>query len=121
LLFSAHCSAAHMPFIAEQTSDDVAGKVAALQQVRNGAYGQVSGLLQMAGDPTFEADRRHRAIAQLGADAPSFAIILSAAQRQELAGMAATIKETLPDADKAGADKIATALTTAPCEALCRM
>lgn len=121
LLFSAHCSAAHMPFLEKETGDDVAAKAAALQQVRGGAYGQAVGLLQMAGDPSLDAPRRRRIVDQLGADAANFAIVFSPAQRQELAGAADAVRATLPAADKAGADKVKTVLAGAPCGPLCKM
>lgn len=121
LLFSAHCTAAHMPFLETETADDVAGKASALQQVRSGAFGQVNGLLQMAGDPSLDEARRRRIVDLLGADAANFAIILSPAQRQSLAGTVDSVKATLPDADRAGADKIKASLAAAPCGPLCKM
>ena len=121
LLFSAHCSAAHMPFLEKETADDVAGKAQALQQVRGGAYGQVNGLLQMAGDPSLDEARRRRIVDLLGADAANFAIILSPAQRQSLSATVDAVRATLPDADKAKADKIKTAVAAAPCGPLCKM
>jgi hypothetical protein len=121
LLFSAHCSAAHMPFVEKETGDDVAAKASALQQVRGGAYGQASGLLQMAGDPSLDAARRRRIVDQLGADAANFAIILSPDQRRQLAAGADAVRASLPDADKPAADKIKAAFATAPCGPLCKM
>lgn len=121
LLFSAHCSAAHMPFLEKEAGDDVAAKAAALQQVRGGAYGQAVGLLQMAGDPSLDPARRRQIVDQLGADAANFAIILSPAQRQELGAGVDAVRASLPDADKAAADKIKAAFAGAPCGTLCKM
>jgi hypothetical protein len=121
LLFSAHCSAAHMPFLEKTAGDDVAGKAAALEQVRTGAYGQVIGLLQMAGDRSLDEPRRRRIVNLLAADAANFAIILSPAQRQELAVTADAVRATLPDSDKEIAGKIKAAFAAAPCGPLCRM
>jgi hypothetical protein len=121
LLFSAHCSAAHMPFLEKEAGGDVAGKAAALQQVRAGAYGQVTGLLQMAGDRSLDAARRRRIIDLVGADAANFAIILSPAQREQLAGTLDSVRAALPEADKAGADKAKAAFAAAPCGPLCKM
>jgi hypothetical protein len=121
LLFSAHCTAAHLPFVEEQTAGEVASNGAALQQVRDGAYQQVGGLLQMAGDPTLDAARRHRIVDLLVTDAPRFAIILSTAQRQELAAAVDAVQASLPDADKAAAGEVRTALVGAPCGPLCAM
>ena len=121
LLFSAHCSAAHMPFLEKTAGGDVAGKAAALQQVRTGAYGQVYGLFQMAGDRSLDEARRRRIVDLVAADVAGFAIILSPAQRQELAATVDSVRATLPEADKAGADKIKAALAAAPCGPLCKM
>ena len=121
LLFSAHCSAAHMPFLEKEAGDDVAAKAAALQQVRGGAYGQVTGLLQMAGDRSLDEARRRRIVDLVGADAANFAIILSPDQRREIAAAVDSVKASLPDADKPAADKIKTAFATAPCGPLCKM
>jgi hypothetical protein len=119
LLFSAHCSAAHMPFIEQETKDDVAGKAEGLRQVREGVYGQVGGLVQMASDPTLEDERRTRIVDLLAADAKDFAIVLSAAQRQELASAVDSLQ--LAETDAAKADAIEPALTGAPCGELCKM
>jgi len=121
LLFSAHCSAAHIPFVAEQTADDVAGNSAALQQIRSGVIGQFSGLLQMAGDPALGDPRRHKIIEQLGNDAPKFAIILGQPQRQQLSGLIDAVRATLPAGEQAGADRIKAAVGSAECGPLCTM
>lgn len=121
LLFSAHCSAAHMPFLEKTASDDVADKANSLIQVRFGAYGQVSGLLQMAGDASLDEPRRRRIVDLLAADAARFAIILSPGQRRALAETTDEVRATLPDADKAQADKIKAGFTGAPCGPLCKM
>lgn len=120
LLFSAHCSAAHMPFL-EKTAGDDAASAASLQAVRIGAWGQVGGLLQMAGDPGLDPARRRRIVDLVAADAADFAIILSPAQRQDLARTVDAVRATLPDADKAQADKIKANLATAPCGPLCKV
>lgn len=121
LLFSAHCSAAHLPFLEKTAGRDVAGKAMALQQIRMGAFGQMIGLLQMAGDTTLDEARRRRVIEQLAADAGNFAIILSSAQRQELALTVDAVRATLPDRDKPTADKVKASLAGAACGPLCRM
>jgi hypothetical protein len=119
LLFSAHCSAAHMPFL-EKTAGDDPASAAALKTVRMGTWGQVGGLLQMAGDPSLDSPRRRRIVDQLAADAARFAIILSPGQRKDLAGTVDALRATLPDADKAQADKIKANLAAAPCGPLCK-
>lgn len=125
LLFSAHCTAVHMPFIEKTiTVDDLQSKADAVRQVRDGAYGQVSGLLEMAGDTSFDLDRRRRILDLLAKDAHEFAIVLSQSQRRQLADMARQVGSGLPaDAReaKANAEKIATALRQAPCETLCQV
>lgn len=122
LLFSAHCTAAHMPFI-EQTigSSELGDKADALRQVRDGAYGQVNGLLEMAGAADLDAPRRRRIVDMLAADAGNFAIILSRAQRQELGAMAERIGESLPEDARAQASKIRAGLEQASCHRLCAM
>ncbi|MFL6843339.1 MAG: hypothetical protein ACJ8ER_00470 [Allosphingosinicella sp.] len=122
LLFSAHCSAAHMPFLEKETgSDVVASKAAALQQVRAGAYGQVAGLLQMAAASDLDEARRKRIVELLAADAPNFAIIFSNAQRQELSNGAESVRANLPDAAKGDVDRIKAGLSSTPCGPLCKM
>jgi hypothetical protein len=121
LLFSAHCSAAHMPFVEKTTAGDVAGKAAALQQVRGGAYGQVGGLLQMASDSDLDEARRGRIVDLLAGDSANFAIIFSQAQRKELADAAEAARAGLPDTAKSGIDRIKAGLTEARCGSLCEM
>ncbi|MEA3050972.1 MAG: hypothetical protein QOG84_2808, partial [Sphingomonadales bacterium] len=92
LLFSAHCTAAHLPFIDKTVSDeDLKTKAASVAQIRGGAWGQASGLLEMAGDPTFDAPRRDRIMDMLAGAAGNVAIVVSAAQRQELSRTAQSI------------------------------
>ncbi|HEX8063814.1 MAG TPA: hypothetical protein VF535_11420 [Allosphingosinicella sp.] len=119
LLFSAHCSAAHMPFLEKAAGDDAASKNA-LKPARIGIWGQVSGLLQMAGDPSLGPARRRRIVDLVAADIANFAIILSPAQRQDLAKSVDALRATLPDSEKAQADKIKANLAAAPCGPLCR-
>ena len=121
LIFSAHCSAAHMPFIEKAVGSDVSDKAAALRQVRDGAYGQVSGLLEMAGDADLDAARRRRIVDLLAADAGNFAIILSRQQRQELGAMAERVGTGLPEDARAQASKIRAGLEQASCRSLCAM
>lgn len=120
LLFSAHCSAAHMPFIDETAGDDAA-TAASLKAVRIGTWGQVGGLLEMAGDPSLDLARRRRIVDLVAADAAKFAIILSPGQRRDLAATVDAVRATLPEADKAKADRIKANLAGAPCGPLCRM
>ena len=122
LIFSAHCTAAHMPFIAKTVgSADLGDKAEALRQVRDGAYGQVSGLLEMAGSDDLDAGRRRRIVDLLAADAGNFAIILNRQQRQELGAMAERIGTGLPEDARAQASKIRAGLQQASCHRLCTM
>lgn len=122
LLFSTHCTAAHMPFIQKTVgSSDLGDKAGALRQVRDGAYGQVSGLLEMAGDTDLDAARRRRIVDLLAADAGNFAIILSRQQRQELGAMAERVGTGLPEDARAQASKIRAGLEQASCHRLCTM
>jgi hypothetical protein len=121
LLFSAHCTAAHMPFIQKTAGDDVAGKAAALQQVRAGAFGQAAGLLGMAGSEDLDAAQKRRIVQLLAADAPAFATVFSLAQRQELAQGAEALSAVAPEDLRADVAKIKAGFTSAPCESLCKM
>ena len=121
LLFSARCTAAHLPFIEKTVGDNTSEKAAALGQVRNGAYGQMSGLLEMAGASDLDEPRRRRVIDLLAENADEFAIVLSDAQRQELASSAEAVRATLPEDARGQIDKIKTGMSNAPCNALCKM
>ncbi|MEA3052229.1 MAG: hypothetical protein QOG72_1132 [Sphingomonadales bacterium] len=120
LLFAAHCDAVHLPFLEKNAGDDAAS-AASLKAVRIGTWGQVGGLLQMAGDSRLDPARRRRIVDLVAADAARFAIILSPAQRQDLARTADALRATLPDADKPKADRIKAGFTGAPCGPLCKM
>ena len=120
LLFSAHCSALHMPFLEETISiADLAGKKAAVQQVRDGAFQQVNGLLEMAGADDLDDAKKAKIVDMLSADAPKFAIVLNAAQRKSAGEAAQGIKGALPEASRAKADSIARGFAEAPCGKLC--
>jgi hypothetical protein len=121
LLFSAHCSAAHMPFLEKEAGDQVASKAAALQQVRSGAYGQAGGLLEMAGSGDLDAARKQRIVDLLAADAANFAVVLSPAQRQALANGAESARASLPETARGQVDRIKAGFAAAPCGALCKM
>lgn len=121
LLFSAHCTAAHLPFIEGTMSDgDVKEKAAAIQQVRGGAFGQAAGLLQMAGASDLDAPRKKRIMDLLAGDAANFAIVFTPAQRQQLADGARQVKASLPAETQGQADKVAGDLEKAPCGKLCK-
>jgi|GEM_PF-2432090 len=118
LLFSAHCTAEHMPFIEGKITDsDLTAKRPALQQIRDGAYGQASGLLQMASSNDIDAGRRARIVDLLAADAGKFAIAFNAQQRATLSTMA----DSLPADLSAKGAGIKAGLTGASCGKLCTM
>jgi hypothetical protein len=118
LLFSAHCTAAHMPFIENKISgSDMSGKRAALKQIRDGAYGQASGLLQMASSNDIDSPRRARIVDLLAADAANFAIAFNPQQRAALSAMA----DSLPADLKEKGVGIKAGLTGAACGKLCSM
>jgi hypothetical protein len=120
LLFSAHCTAAHLPFIDKTMSDqDLKTKAAAVAQIRGGAWAQASGLIEMAGDPNFDSARRARIMDLLAGDAGNFAIVFSPAQRQELSRTAQSIKPLLPKDSQPDADRVSQAVAKAPCGKLC--
>ena len=119
LLYSAHCTAMHLPPIEKSLADqDLSSKAGAIAQVRGGAFGQANGLLQMAASGDIDSGRRQKVLDLLVRDAGNFAIVLNQAQRQQLAQAAQQIGQALPDT-KAQTDKIASALTAAPCGKLC--
>lgn len=122
LLFAAHCSAQHMPFLEETVSkDDVSGKEAALQQVRDGAFSQAAGLMEMAAADDLEPARRARVVDLLAQDAEEFAIALSPQQRQQLAQMAQQLGSRLPPESAGKAETIRAAFQNRECGALCSM
>jgi hypothetical protein len=121
LLFSAHCTAAHMPFLDKTfTEQDLKSKAAAVAKIRGDAWAQASGLLEMAGDPTLDAERRQRIMDVLAGDAGNFAIAFSAVQRQELSSTAQSIKPLLPKDSQPDADRISDAVAKAPCGKFCK-
>lgn len=121
LLFGARCTAAHLPFIEKEVGDDINGKEGPLAQVRGGAFAQVQGLLEMAGSMDLDAERRGRVLDLLAADAGNFSVTLSAAQRQQLATLAESVRATLPEDRKGQVDKIKAGLTGSPCGELCKI
>lgn len=121
LLFSAHCTAAHLPFIDKSVSDeDLRNRAAAVAQIRAAAWGQASGLLEMAGDPNFDSARRSRIMDLIAGDAGNFATVFSTAQRQELSRIAQSIKPLLPNESQPDADQVSEAIAKAPCGKLCK-
>lgn len=120
LLFSAHCSAEHLPFIEKSVSaDDLRDNKAAVEQVRGGAYQQVSGLLEMAGSADLDPARKVRIADMLAADAAKFAIALDAGQRKSLADMSEAVRPALPEPSRAKVDAIKSGFVQAPCGKLC--
>jgi len=120
LLFSARCTAAHLPFVETTLSEqDLKDKPQAVQQIRGGAFGQATGLLQIATDPSLDAPRRKRAIDLLAGDAGKFAIVFNAEQRRQLADAARQAQATLPPELKSQAERISTDIASAPCGKLC--
>lgn len=118
LLFSAHCTAAHMPFLEEKVGEgDLGDKKAAVEQVRSGAYGQASGLLQMAGAGDLDPARKGRIMDLLAGDAANFAIAFNAERRSSLNAMI----DALPPEQKAKGEAIKAAFAKAPCGKLCSM
>ena len=119
LLYSAHCTAVHMPAVdKELAGQDLSGKAAALGQIRDGALGQVAGLLEMAAGDALAADRRGKVIALLAGDAGRFAIGFTLAQRRELAAIVDQAAAASP-AVKGEAEAIKRAVAAAPCGTLC--
>jgi len=120
LLFSAHCTALHMPFLEEtMTVADLGSKKDAVEQVRGGAYQQVNGLLEMAGDDDLGASRKTRIVDMVAADSGKFAIVMNAGQRKAIGESALGIKAKLPEPSRPKADSIQSGFAQAPCGKLC--
>jgi hypothetical protein len=119
LLFAAHCQAAHMPFL-EQTIDPTdQSKAAAFQQVRQGAFSQVAGLIEMASATDLDEARRRRVVDLLARDADEFAIALTKEQRGQLAAMTQELRGTLPQDLGGQVDTIRAAFEKSACGKLC--
>jgi hypothetical protein len=120
LLFSAHCTALHMPFLEESiTIADLGSKKDAFLQVRGGAFQQVNGLLEMAGAGDLDAARKTRIVDMLAADSGKFAVVMDAGQRKAIGDAAQGIKAALPEQSRANAEAIAAGFAEAPCGKLC--
>ena len=120
LLFSAHCSAEHLPFIEKTVSaDDLRDKRAAVEQVRDGVYRQVSGLLEMAGSTDLDPARKIRIADMLAADAAKFAIVLDVGKRKALADLAEAVRPALPEPSRSKVEAIKSGLVQAACGKLC--
>jgi len=119
LLYVGHCTAVHMPAVDKEfEGSDLSGKAAAVAQVRNGAYGQFTGLLQLAASPDTQPEQRRRVMDVLARDTGSFAVAFSPAQRRDL-GAAIDQAAQASAAFKAQADRIKADLAKAPCGKLC--
>lgn len=121
LLFAAHCSAAHLPFLEKRLDPADTSKAAALQQVRSGAFAQTVGLMQMAAADDLDPERKRRIANLLAQDAASFAIALNQEQRRQAARMAGELRSRLPEDSRAQADKIKAGFENAPCGKICSM
>lgn len=119
LLYAAHCTAVHMPVIdKELATTDLSGKADAVGRVRNGAYGQASGLVQMAASGDIQPGQRKQVIDVLVRDAGAFAIAFTPAQRREIAASVDQAAQASPDV-KAQAERIKADIARAPCGKLC--
>ena len=118
LLFSAHCNALHLPFLEGQAAG-MEGKADALKQVRDGIFGQVNGLIQMASDTTLAADRRRKIVDLLAADAPKFSVALSKGQRGQIVAAAEELQKTLPEEARPLVVKMSEAVQGAECGKIC--
>ncbi len=119
LLFSAHCTAVHLPFF-EQTIDvKDQSKAEAFRQVRDGSFQQLNGLLEMSGASDIGPEQRRRALDVLAKDAGNFAIILNPAQRQNILAAAQKVRAAVPEESRAQVDAVSTAVSKAPCGKLC--
>lgn len=121
LLYSAHCTAVHLPSIEKALAgQDLKGKEGAVAQIRDGAFGQANGLLQMAADPSLDAARKKRILDLLARDAGNFATVLNPERRQALGQGADAVAQAWPEG-KPQAERIKAGLTGAPCGKLCSL
>lgn len=98
LLFSAHCTSSHIPAVEKAVDEKPNEKqTAAINQIRGGAFGQTTGLLQIAGDTTAPADQRKRALDLIVRDAGNFALALSRTQRAQVLQVADAVAQAAPD------------------------
>jgi hypothetical protein len=119
LLYSAHCTAVHLPAVNKELEGrDLTGKGDGVAKIRNGAFGQANGLLQMAASSDLDADKRKRVLDLLARDAGNFGSAFNAEQKQALVQMAQQLGATNPQA-KAQTDSFAADLQKAPCGKLC--
>jgi hypothetical protein len=119
LLYSAHCTAVHMPAVEKVADEKPDEKMqAAMRQVQGGAFGQAMGLLQIAGDPSLDAARHKRALDLIASDAGNFALALNRAQRQQVAQLADSVTQANAGA-KGPMEQVKAAVAKAPCGKLC--
>jgi hypothetical protein len=119
LLYSAHCTAVHLPGInKELDGKDLSGKAESIAKVRGGAYGQAAGLLQMAAGTDLGADKRKQVLDVLARDAADFGTAFTPEQKQALVQAAQQIGAADAKA-KPQTDRFAADLQKAPCGKLC--
>lgn len=119
LLYSAHCTAVHLPAINKELEGrDLTGKTEGIAKIRNGAYGQAAGLLQMAGSNDIDAGKKKQVLDLLARDAGNFGTAFTSEQKQALVQGAQQIGAADPQA-KAQTDRFATDLQKAQCGKLC--
>ena len=119
LLYSAHCTAVHMPAIEKDlATKDLSGKTGAVDKIRGGALSQAGGLFQMAASSDIKPDQRQRVVDLLTRDVGDFAVALSQAQRQQLTSIVDQAAAASPDV-KAKADAMKASIAKAPCGKLC--
>ena len=119
LLFSARCNATHMAYFEGLMDGSDPSKATAAKQVRNGLFGQVQGLLQMASDDTMDAGRRQRIVDTLANDGSQFAVGLSPTQRKDISTQAQQVGRTMPEVLRVKLEKLRTELAQAPCGKIC--
>lgn len=121
MLFSAHCGAAHLPFVETLDSNQLE-KEQAMKQVRDGSYAQFVGLLQTAAsEDLLKPDQQQRAMKLLAADASNFAMAMSPAQRKEALAVTQQLQGSLPEGLRSDADKIRQDIQQAKCGKLCSL
>lgn len=119
ILFSARCMAVHLPALDEQVDPSSAERRAGVVQIREGAFQQTAGLMQMAADPKLDAVRKRRLVERLAADAPGLGMAFAHNQRQQLAAMTQALRGLLPPELQGQADRIRSGIMAARCGKIC--
>lgn len=119
LLFSAHCTAQHLPFFESNIDASDSARMQSVKTVRDGVSQQLTGLMQMASDPSLGTARRRRVMELIASDSGNFAIGLSAAQRLQIFAAAGDLEGVLPDELRPQVKQLSEKIARTPCGRIC--